>query len=91
MSPIAPLPAARPTAEAQSLARAGRQFEALILRQMLASADSTGIDGGQTREWRALAQQATADQLAAASPLGIADLLARTATNAGATGKAKAP
>lgn len=70
-SPLRPDPS-----EARALAKAGQQFEALVIRQMLESARPP--TAGPEAEWRGLADQATADQVAAGSPLGIADLLART-------------
>lgn len=73
---IRPLAHANPS-ESRELARAGQQFEALVIRQMLESARPKAT--GPEAEWRGLADQAMADQVAASSPLGIADLLARTA------------
>lgn len=77
-----PRPEAAAMAETRALQQAGQQFEAMVIRQMLASA--TPASAGPEREWRAMADQALADQVARASPLGLADLLARRGTTVAA-------
>ena len=76
--PIAPLsaPVAAP-AEAKALRQAGEQFEALMLERLLASARPPAT--GPEADWRAMADRQVAQSLAAQSPLGLADLIARTA------------
>ncbi len=65
---------------------AGRAFEALVLAQMLKasrhSAEMAGPGGPDAETgaaWRELAEREAARALAATSPLGLAQLLARAA------------
>jgi flagellar protein FlgJ len=78
-------PPAGTESAAADAAAAGRAFEALILAQLLRSARaSTDLMGqreaGAEDQWRELAERRTAETLAASSPLGLAQLLARAAT-----------
>lgn len=56
-----------------ALHRAGEQFEALLIEQMLKTArpDNAGVGN----EWRAIAERHMAEALGKASPFGIATLL----------------
>lgn len=76
MLPVAEEPPPRDAAEA------GRAFEALVLAQLLKSARSAAEligrrEPGSDDGWRDLAERQAATALAEASPLGLAQLLAR--------------
>lgn len=77
--PITPLSPASPPppADAKALRQAGEQFEAMMLERLLAAAHPAAT--GPDADWRAMADRQVAQSLAAQSPLGLADLLARTA------------
>ncbi len=74
MQPLAPATiAAKPTAEAAQLAKAARDFEAMLLGKILESARPEM--NGQQAEWRSMADRKLAETLAASSPLGVARML----------------
>ena len=62
------------TAPDRALARqAARDFEALLIERLLATARPPS--SGPAADWRAMADRAVAQDIAEASPLGIATLL----------------
>lgn len=70
---LPPVSTAAAAAEGAALQRAAGQFEALFLQRMLAAARPD--KSGPAADWRAMADERLAADLAAASPLGIAALL----------------
>jgi len=73
-----PVAQAKPASvEAVQLAKAARDFEALLIGKILESARPEM--SGQQAEWRSMADRKLAETLVASSPLGIAKMLeART-------------
>ncbi len=75
---------AAPAAPARdpSLEKAARAFEAIFLRQMISSMRGSSLgegifDSSATEQFRDMADSRTADDMAAHSKFGIADLLMR--------------